>query len=248
MTKVLPVIHHLNHRLSVDQLKLAQEAGADGVFLISHNGKDDELLDVLIEEKAINDFYIGINFLGMSDPVRAYNTAATAGADAVWLDDAGVSSTHTEFGMKLRDARNARAGREDIFASVAFKYQGHEPNPVQAAFNARSLGFIPTTSGPGTGQAPEVSKVRDMSVNGKGTLAIASGMTPENIGLFVPYLTHVLVATGVSVDMHNFDYEKLRVLIAKCHAPTLTDVVKMSNPKCIYPKCGCLDGFCQAPA
>lgn len=216
MIRILPVVHHLDLALSYDQIALAFEVGADGVFVISHGGDDTELMDVIIEQKKLySERYIGVNFLSMHNPVRAYNVAATTGADAVWLDNAGVDSTSLVQGQLVVDAKRARAGNQHIFASVAFKYQAPEPAPAQAALNALYLGFIPTTSGPGTGQAPDVQKIIDMSAATNGILGIASGMTPENVELYAPYLSHILVATGVSQDMHHFDYEKLKVLIAK---------------------------------
>ena len=216
MIRILPVVHHLNIALSHEQIDLAFEVGADGVFVISHDGDDTELMDVIIEQKKAHpERYIGVNFLSMHYPVRAYNVAATTGADAVWLDNAGVDSTSIELGQYVAEAKRARAGNQHIFASVAFKYQAPEPDPVKAAVNALSLGFIPTTSGPGTGQAPEVQKIIDMSAATNGILGIASGMTPENVELYAPHLSHILVATGVSQDMHHFDYEKLMVLVAK---------------------------------
>jgi predicted TIM-barrel enzyme len=215
MSIVLPVVHHRDVVLTFEQVDLAMEAGADGVFLISHGGDDFDLMDIIIHlKKETPDIYVGVNFLSMYNPVEAYNVAATCGANAVWLDDAGVSSESTTVGEKLASARQARHGREDIFASVAFKYQAYEPNPAQAAANALRLGFIPTTSGSGTGQAPAIEKIAFMSAATNGLLGIASGMTPENVGQYAPMLSHILVATGVSEDMHHFDYEKLTRFIA----------------------------------
>lgn len=214
MTKVLPVIHHRDVGLTFEQVDLVFECGADGVFLISHGGDDYDLMDIIIQLRKENPkYYVGVNFLGINGPVEAYNVAATTGANAVWMDDAGVNSVHTEFGQKVAAAKRARAGSEDIFASVAFKYQGPEENPALAAQNALALGFIPTTSGSGTGRAPELQKIIDMSNAVGGQLAVASGMTPENVAQFAPYLSHILVATGVSLDMHRFDYEKLTAFI-----------------------------------
>lgn len=90
-----------------------------------------------------------------------------------------------------------------------------EPSPAMAALNALTLGFVPTTSGPATGKAPELSKVRAMWDEADHTLAVASGLTPDNIAAFAPYVSHALVATGVSRDEHHFDAELLRVFVAR---------------------------------
>ena len=101
----------------------------------------------------------------------------------------------------------------DVFASVAFKYQAEDPNPSLAAQLAQSAGFIPTTSGAGTGKAPTVEKIASMYEATGGLLAVASGMTPENIAQFKPYLSHVLVSTGISKDEYHFDLDKLENFI-----------------------------------
>ena len=41
-------------------------------------------------------------------------------------------------------------------------------------------------------------------------------MTPENVASYAPYLSHILVATGVALDEHSIDVEKLTQLIASC--------------------------------
>lgn len=37
---ILPVIHHIDDKTSLEQAEVAFDAGADGVFLISHEGED----------------------------------------------------------------------------------------------------------------------------------------------------------------------------------------------------------------
>lgn len=115
-----------------------------------------------------------------------------------------------------------------FYGSVAFKYQAPEPDPAGAAVQALKLCMLPTTSGPGTGHAPDVEKARSMAAavaRGPlgGELAVASGMTPENVSAFLPYFTHFLVATGVSKDEHHFDEARLVQFIEKVHGynPTL---------------------------
>jgi len=46
-----------------------------------------------------------------------------------------------------------------------------------------------------------------------GILALASGVTCENVDKFLPYVNCILVATGVCKDLYNFDVVKLRNLI-----------------------------------
>lgn len=212
---VYPVIHYLNRDLALEQVGVARECGADGVFLISHQGDDCELVAVAARAKQQHpDFRIGINLLS-EDPLYAWNRAEGAGLDMVWADDMGVDSTGGN-AMAESMSRCARAFPDiQLFASVAFKYRPHEPNPPLAAKMAQRLGFIPTASGSATGSAPEIQKIADMSAATDGQLAIASGMTPENVGDYARYLSDILVATGVGMDEYRIDAQRLMTLIVK---------------------------------
>lgn len=212
MIKVFPVIHHLDENLTIEEAKIAYECGADGVFLISHENKDIDLPFIGQTIKSYDwknekdeDFFVGLNLL--STPVcEAFNVVKDSFLDAVWVDNPGVTSDKiTTTGSQLIEL-SQQYPHVQVFASVAFKYQAVESDPKEAAIRARQFGWIPTTSGIGTGSAPEVSKLETMFDN---TLAIASGMTPENVQQFMPYLSHILVATGVSQDEYRIDYEKL---------------------------------------
>lgn len=216
--QVLPVVHYLNYTLALSEADLAFRAGADGVFLISH-GNENKALPRLA--RILKDRYpgkrIGLNLLGES-PLQALDIAEQAGLDMVWADNPGVSSAGwTEAGAEL--AEHLRNGSPvAFFGSVAFKYQPYEPEPGRAAVLAALNGMLPTTSGTATGAAPEIEKIRLMSeALAGGQLAVASGMTPGNVADYLPYITHYLVATGVSHDAHHFDEAKLSAFIRTVH-------------------------------
>lgn len=215
---VYPVIHHLDWQTTYVQATLALDAGADGVFLISHRGDDLDLLEIAVTLKAQHSKFVGINFLGHDAP-SALLLAAGIKIDGMWCDAPGVSSTGiTLLGSRLRHLHNAlRPVAPQVFASVAFKYQPTELNPAEAAINAAGFGYIPTTSGPGTGQAPDLEKIQLMSEAVHGNLAIASGMTPENVSQFLPYVKYFLVATGISKDENHFDPIRMQEFINRVH-------------------------------
>lgn len=216
MSKVHCVIHHLDLQTSLEQVGLARACGADGVFLISHHHDDEAVLAAASASKEIfHEFQVGINLLS-SSPRYACQQALARSLDMVWADYMGVDGGGvTPVGFELSEFAQDNP-RVKLFASVAFKYQRVEVNPERAAFNAMKLGFIPTTSGVGTGQAPQIDKIESMSKTVNGKLAVASGMTPENISQFAPYLAHVLVATGVSADEYRMDREKLTGFVLNC--------------------------------
>lgn len=209
MPKIYPVIHHLNEHLTTSEAyKILQVPGIDGIFLISHAGRaatDWELVAKATELQA--DFpaqHIGVNLLSIPHARRVATVAAQARLDMVWFDKLGDLKAIAEI---------TRPPEMTIFTGVAFKHQKQEADPVAAAETIRQVGFIPTTSGEATGIPPTVEKIRRLSADGNKPLAIASGMTPENVAAYAPYLSHILVATGVSKDMHRVDTAKLRAFI-----------------------------------
>ncbi|MHB8410254.1 MAG: BtpA/SgcQ family protein [Acidiferrobacterales bacterium] len=215
LVRIYPVIHYLDRATALDEVSVARNCGAAGVFLISHRGQDAELIGVAHEAKQTHpDFAIGINLLSRT-PIEAARHALADGLDLVWADRMGVDSEGLAPEGLVLSRFVQDHPRIKFFAGVAFKYQVPESDPEQAARNALAAGFIPTTSGPATGEAPEVAKIRLMSESVNGQLAVASGMTPENVARYAPYLAVILVATGVSRDDHHIDPARLRLLIER---------------------------------
>jgi len=213
MSKILPVIHHLNTVTTLREAYIAFECGADGVFLISHDGQCMDLLEIGPVLKARHPgSLIGINMLS-KNCVDAYDMASEFGFDAVWADHVGVSSIGTtELGNQLADRMRGR--KLMVFGSVAFKYQPVDPYPAVAARVACDMGMIPTTSGVATGRAPTIEKIATMSQAVGGSLAVASGMSCENVADFAPFLSHILVSTNVSRDDYHLDAAKLTKFVA----------------------------------
>jgi uncharacterized protein len=212
MPKILPVVRLLDAEQARVQAELALDCGADGVFLISHRGEDKQVLQLAGQlrhrwtgRSSSNGqpAWVGVNLLDTS-PLAAHEFASQLHLDGLWLDAPGVNSHGpAKQALKLKDQMAIRPAMS-VFGSVAFKYQPDESNR-----QAMALGMIPTTSGSGTGIPPSVEKIRTMSGATGGTLAVASGMTPENVHIYAPMVSHILVSTGVSKDEHTFDAAKL---------------------------------------
>jgi predicted TIM-barrel enzyme len=78
---------------------------------------------------------------------------------------------------------------------------------------------VVTTSGPGTGKAASPDKIRTMKqALGDFPLAIASGITPDNIDDYLPNADCFLVATGVSSSFDELDAKLVEQLVEKVHA------------------------------
>ena len=75
-----------------------------------------------------------------------------------------------------------------------------------------------TTSGPGTGQAAEPAKIAAIRAGaGDHPMALASGVTPENVDDYLPWVDAYLVATGISRDFEHLDPARTRALVERVH-------------------------------
>lgn len=224
MARVLTVIHHVDEETTRRNAEIAIKAGADGLFLIQMSGRDLQLIIPARElRQAYSDKLIGLNFLSFSHD-HLFNAAGITGADCVWIDNPGISSTYIEeLAAEIRDdhrkAETEFNRKIKLFGSVAFKTQRRDDNPAKAATLAAERGWIPTTSGPATGIAPDEEKLFSMKTAlGNHELAVASGITPGNAPLLAKHVDWVLVATGISRDFYNFDPVATKDLVDICHA------------------------------
>ena len=214
--QVWPVIHVASPSQSIECARIAHGCGCTGIFLISMRGKDDPLQDIGAGIRSrLPDLKIGINYLTKQcDKALALNIEN--GFDATWTDASGVRSD-----IILPKAHAVRALIQTnpghlFFGGVAFKYQEEDKDPPLAAKFALDYRMIPTTTGEGTGIAAPAQKLAGIrAAIGDAPLAIASGMTPDNVGELGAFLTHILVATGVSKNEHEFDEPLLRLFMER---------------------------------
>jgi hypothetical protein len=128
----------------------------------------------------------------------------------------------------LRDAR-LKAWGGLLFGGVAFKYA---PAVIPADYKfvamvAAGVADVVTTSGPATGVPPELDKIERMrAAIGDHALAIASGITPENVAPFLPHVNAFLVATGIETRFGWFDPARVRAL---------ADIIHSSQPENATP-------------
>lgn len=214
---LLPVIHYADDNQAMRNAELAIEAGCDGVMLIEMSGRNTGLMFAgAAIKRRWPSAHVGINHLS-TEPEKAIHNSIGAGVDSTWTDEQLTHSSSAADWEARRVVRLLRSTRpHPLFCAVAFKYQAHEPEPAMAARLAVNLGFIPTTSGHSTGVAADPARVEAMRalLEPGDPLAIASGITPDNAGLFLPFVSHVLVSTGVSASFHEFDPARLRDLVA----------------------------------
>jgi len=240
---LLPVIH-LPHGISgaIANVKIAMDAGADGVFLINQGMEIEEFPELIDRirsqsgtygvgdrERACEFLWIGINALGM-DPsavVRKFGNDV----DGIWSDDArvdayGLDAIHEPLARSaaelMEQAINDTMWDGIYFGGTAFKSQPEIP--------ASHLGYLAriamqcmdviTTSGRGTGMAADPEKLHAMHrVIGDHALALASGVTPENARRYLPYVDAFLVASGIEKSFGELDPARTKALAEIIHAP-----------------------------
>lgn len=213
--KIIPVIHHIRDELTLQNADICSKAGAYGVFLISMTGDNENIpkLSQTIKSKYPH-LKVGFNLLGYT-AIETLNLAITLNLDMTWSDNAIVNSK--KMAIEALEIKEILAGKNHMFFnSVAFKYQQEEKNPGLAAKNSMMLNFIPTTSGEATGVAANLEKIITMKQElGEYPLAIASGLTPDNIEQYIPYIEYGLVATGISKSFHELDEHLTQLIIKK---------------------------------
>lgn len=229
--EVWPVIHLAGIELALRNATIARACGCPGVFLIQMNGYDDEIEPAAQAIRArFGDLKIGGNFLS-SRADEALRRSLAMGLDATWSDAPGVRSDGVQPWLQESLVPQLQAHPQHLFfGSVAFKYQPVDADPPAAALRAAELGMVPTTSGSATGIAPAADKLHAMrlALNQAQAqaraqaqaqpctpLAVASGITPDNACELGRFLTHILVATGVSKSFHELDEQALRRLVAQ---------------------------------
>jgi hypothetical protein len=214
--QVWPVIHVLSPALALRAAELAAKCECAGVFLISMDGYDQRLDPIAAEIRThIPALAIGINYLTLPAD-RALHRSLEHGYQATWTDDAELHSSGA--GALTRQCERSlkdHAGHL-FFGAVGFKGQRYEPDPAAAARQALAHGMIPTTSGLATGVAPAAEKLTSIrsAIGPEAPLAVASGITPENVHELGRSVSHILVSTGISSDFHSFAKEKLAALMA----------------------------------
>lgn len=224
---VLPVIHVLDNEQAVRNIRLAKEGGCPGVFLINHDFPYDRFLPVIEHaRKSFPDYWIGVNFLAVTGK-EAFPVLAKLGndgtrVDAYWADDARIdessSATQQDEAVEIDRTRKECGWKGSYFGGTAFKKQREVAveNYAQSATIATDYMDIVTTSGIATGHSADLTKIETFrEACGDTPLALASGITPENIADYLPFVDAVLVATGInkSDDFYNIDAERLARLM-----------------------------------
>lgn len=214
---VLPVIHVETTPQTLRNAEVAYQAGADGTFLISMQGMRHEDLAKIHEtvRKEFPTWWLGINYLDLPT-IKVFDNLNPS-ISGVWADNAGINEWVEQQveAEKIQQAREKSGWDGLYFGGVAFKYQRHVNRLEVVAQLATHFMDVVTTSGLGTGFAPDKEKIFRMKASiGDKPLAIASGISPDNIGNYLDIADCFLVATSLLVPgKEEFDPIRVRDLV-----------------------------------
>lgn len=217
---LLPVVHPVGRREALDAVRVARDLGVRGVFLIDQVMQERDILALVREVRAHHPaLWIGVNLLSRT-PAEALATALNACGtiDGIWTDNAGINeggTSHPE-ATAFVEVRRAASWNGLYFGGVAFKYQ-RPVAPVdlgRVASMATPYMDVVCTSGPGTGLAADVEKVHALRTGlGDHAMALASGVIPQNVRSYLPYVQAFLVGTGIEESLGVFDPAKIEQLM-----------------------------------
>lgn len=223
---LLPVIHPIGREEALEAVGIVHGAGVKGIFLIDQGMGEDEVLELVLEARArFPSLWIGLNLLGRA-PAEALAVALAhcdGRIDGIWADHAGIAegASSQPDAEAFVAARGARGWDGLYFGGVAFKYQ-REVAPAElarAASLAAAYMDVICTSGPGTGQAADVEKLRTMhGALADSALALASGVSEANVHIYMPYVQAFLVGTGIEARFGVIDEKKLKRLLRAIQA------------------------------
>ena len=223
--KLFPVIHPLNWAQLLNQADLCKGVEVDGVFLINQGHTKPghvysnfiKLIEDTARIKQLFDLWVGINILDKS-PFFVVPLLTYYGIDGYWTDTynswevknlAGccpiestfISNYYPSFDFKYQEQQAKEETRDEIISALANRI-----------WNCQ---MVITTSGPATGEPPDIEKIkwfRDI-IGPDCTLAIASGINSENIESFLPYADHFLVSSSLEDKYGYFNEQKLKNMV-----------------------------------
>jgi len=200
-TEIIPVIHMINENQVLTNVETCLSCGIEKVFIINHQTTSEELIKCA---KRVKDTYptlwVGVNML---DKYVEDAILYEFGFDGLWCDQS----------IKLEDYKH-RNFKGMLFTGLAFKYQP-QPKDIELACKESILtSDVSTTSGPGTGKAADINKILELRKHlGEHPMAIASGVSVDNIENYKDVVDYLLVASSITSASEIIYKDKLLELL-----------------------------------
>lgn len=224
---VLPVIHVLDNTQTELNIQRALDGGCKGVFLINHDFGIEKFLPIIRHAReTFPNIWLAINFLAVTGkhafPVLGKLQNEGCRIDGYWGDDARIDEhcdkANQREAAEILDVKKANNWDGLYFGGTAFKKQ-RDVNPEHYATSAELATHfmdVVCTSGVATGHAADLDKIKTFrNACGETPLALASGITPENVGQYSNDVDCLMVATGINIkdDFYNIDPKRLQKLM-----------------------------------
>lgn len=223
---LLPVVHPVGEREALASVRTAADAGCRGVFLINQGMERSQVLQLVRRVRELHPgLWIGVNLLGLrpADALKAALDACDGRIDGLWTDHAGVDGVSPGAAAdELLAARRDARWDGLYFGGVAFKYQRPVPDErlADVAQLAAHYMDVVCTSGPGTGMAASPTKTDAMrrGLGDHGALALASGVTADNVADYGAAVDVFIVGTSLEVSEGQLSAERIQALLARLRA------------------------------
>lgn len=207
-TEIIPVIHMITEEQVFTNVDTCIKCGIEKVFIINHVVEVDELLNCACKVKnTYPDLWVGVNMLGLTAEQALIRSPI--GINGIWSDSS--LELHQSHLFKKHNPFGAM-----FFGGLAFKYQPQPTDLLTACNHATLLTHVATTSGEGTGKSPTTYKIKLIrEYLGEHPMAIASGISSENIHLYKDLANYLLVASSITDKNEMIIEEKLIELKSK---------------------------------
>ncbi len=205
MNKIFPVIHLVDYDQVTKNIDTCLSLGVNQVFIINHLTNFNDLF-FFANKARINypELWVGVNVLDLTPrtvldlklPYKGY-----------WFDKT----------LTLEEIEGKTITGE-IFSGLNFKYQKqfHDDDLIKAIKLIKQTSTIACTSGVGTGHEAPIKKIENLrNLLGDFPLALASGVSADNIELYLPYVDYYLVASSITDKDEIINKDKLKKLIDK---------------------------------
>lgn len=200
----LSVIYAADEAQSLSNARIAEQAGADGAFLINCGIDCQRLFEIaakVVERRG--GMFVGVNCIDL--PAQDVIRRLPDGVDGVWSSERPAAGPVARTASGIRQARR-EAGWGGLYFATAL-------SGVHAAHID-----VPTISGPGPGE-PAVPVVRVACERFRGwPLALAADITSQSVDAFLPYVSCIMTTARVGIGLEEMDPEEAERLAARIHA------------------------------
>jgi predicted TIM-barrel enzyme len=205
-----------------EAVKILAPGGAHGLILVNNgfrvrHDSNPTLGKIALEIKhRYTTALIGINPLDLDTVDAVTYTPSTL--DMLWTDIGGIKEENDLTFLDLKTEKELKKFVPKYWGSELFKV-GEPPIDPEAVAQCASKSFDAfITSGTATGISPDVKKIKQIRqwIGVEPLLGIASGMSPQNVHLFLDYADIFIVATSLCVgdgkgaNFWHYDSDKIK--------------------------------------